>query len=287
MQRFAARPVATRVRREGRWVELSYRELAERVQAASLGLRELGLADGDRVAILSENRPEWAITDFACLTARCTDVPIYPTLPARQVDYVLRDSGAVAVLVSSVTSSRSAGYRAQLPALRHVIAFDADARPRRAAVRRPCRLRALGGGAPPRLADPRAFGLAGRPRDAHLYLGHDGRSQGRDADARQHRIERDHLRVAVPLRRGRRVLCSCPCRTSSSECSATTRCSTPAYDQLRRQHRHRGGRHAGSATDHDGVGAAIVREDLFTGAGQCAGRLRVAAPDLRVGAPRG
>ncbi len=129
MQRFAARPVATRVRREGRWVELSYRELAERVQAASLGLRELGLADGDRVAILSENRPEWAITDFACLAARCTDVPIYPTLPARQVDYILRDSGAVAVLVSSVAQlEKILAIRAQLPALRHVIAFDADAR---------------------------------------------------------------------------------------------------------------------------------------------------------------
>ena len=211
MQRFAARPVATRVRREGRWVELSYRELAEQVQAASLGLRELGLADGDRVAILSENRPEWAITDFACLAARCTDVPIYPTLPARQVDYILRDSGAVAVLVSSVAQlEKILAIRAQLPALRHVIAFDADARapgvlPFDDLVAAGARRR----GATP-LADPRAFGLAGRPRDAHLYLGHDGRSQGRDADARQHRIERDHLRVAVPLRQGDECLSFLP-----------------------------------------------------------------------------
>jgi long-chain acyl-CoA synthetase len=110
-------------------VELSYRELAERVQAASIGLRDLGIADGDRVAILSENRPEWAITDYACLAARCTDVPIYPTLPARQAEYILRDSGAVAVLVSSAAQlEKVRSIRDRLPALRHVIAFDAGAR---------------------------------------------------------------------------------------------------------------------------------------------------------------
>jgi long-chain acyl-CoA synthetase len=129
VQAAAARPVATRIKRDGRWRELSYRELAERVQAASIGLRELGIADGDRVAILSENRPEWAITDYACLAARCTDVPIYPTLPARQAEYILRDSGAVAVLVSSAAQlEKIRSIRDRLPALRHVIAFDADAR---------------------------------------------------------------------------------------------------------------------------------------------------------------
>src|SRR5882724_5973843 len=118
-----------RVRREGRWTELPYRGLAEQVQAASVGLRELGLRDGDRVAILSENRPEWAIADYACLAARCTDVPIYPTLPARQAEYILRDSGAVALFVSSPAQLEKAlTIRGQLPALRHIIAFDPDAR---------------------------------------------------------------------------------------------------------------------------------------------------------------
>ena len=118
-----------RIRRDGRWTALDYRELAERVHAASIGLRELGVRDGDRVAILSENRPEWAITDYACLTARATDVPIYPTLPARQVEYILRDSGAVAVVVSTAAQlEKLQSIREHLPALRHVIAFDADAR---------------------------------------------------------------------------------------------------------------------------------------------------------------
>ena len=129
MQAFDGRPVAVRVRRDGRWRDLSYRDLAERVHAASVGLRELGLRDGDRVAILSENRPEWAIADYACLAARCTDVPIYPTLPARQAEYILRDSGAVALFVSSPAQLEKAlAIRGHLPALRHIVAFDADAR---------------------------------------------------------------------------------------------------------------------------------------------------------------
>jgi len=118
-----------RVRRDGRWTALSYRQLAEQVQAASVGLRELGLRDGERVAILSENRPEWAVADYACLAARCTDVPIYPTLPTRQAEYVLRDSGAAALLVSSPAQLEKAlAVRDRLPALRHLVAFDPNAR---------------------------------------------------------------------------------------------------------------------------------------------------------------
>ncbi|MEO7985189.1 MAG: long-chain fatty acid--CoA ligase [Gemmatimonadales bacterium] len=120
--------MALRSKREGRWTDLSYRELADRVQDLSVGLIELGVAPGDRVALLSENRPEWAITDFACLAARCTDVPIYPTLPPKQAEYVLRDSSAVAVLVSTAAQvEKVLAARERLPALRHVIAFNAAA----------------------------------------------------------------------------------------------------------------------------------------------------------------
>ena len=126
VERNQARPVAMRCKRQGRWVDLSYRELADRVHDLSTGLLDLGVKPGDRVAILSENRPEWAISDFACLAARCVDVPIYPTLPAKQVEYVLRDSGAVAVLLSSPAQlEKVRGSRERLPGLAHVIAFDA------------------------------------------------------------------------------------------------------------------------------------------------------------------
>jgi long-chain acyl-CoA synthetase len=120
--------VALRSKRAGRWVDIGYRDMAERVQDLSIGLQELGVRRGDRVAILSENRPEWAIADYACLAARCTDVPIYPTLPARQAEYILRDSGAVAVLVSSAAQlEKVARVRERLPALSHIITFDDSA----------------------------------------------------------------------------------------------------------------------------------------------------------------
>ncbi|HEV8358356.1 MAG TPA: long-chain fatty acid--CoA ligase [Gemmatimonadales bacterium] len=125
IERYRDRPAALRNKRDGRWSPMSYRELLERVQDMCAALRDLGIAPGDRVAIVSENRPEWAITDFACLAARCADVPVYPTLPGKQVDYLLRDSGAVAVCVSTRAQLDKIGeIRGGLPALRHVIAFD-------------------------------------------------------------------------------------------------------------------------------------------------------------------
>jgi long-chain acyl-CoA synthetase len=129
LERFGSvRPVAARAKRDGGWFELTYGELADRVQDLSLGLLELGLSPGDRVAILSENRPEWAIADYACLTARCTDVPIYPSLPAKQVEYNLCDSGAVAIFVSTRHQlEKVQSLRQRVPGLRHVIVFEGEA----------------------------------------------------------------------------------------------------------------------------------------------------------------
>ena len=125
IDRHGGQPVAMRAKRDGRWTDIAHAELAERVQNLSLGLRALGVAPGDRVAILSENRPEWAIADYACLTARCTDVPIYPTLPARQIEFILRDAGVSAILVSNaVQLAKIVAARERLPALREVIVFD-------------------------------------------------------------------------------------------------------------------------------------------------------------------
>ena len=107
------------------WRPVSHRAIKERVRHLSLGLRELGLERGDLVAILSENRPEWALADWACLTGGITDVPIYPTLPAEQIPHILNDSGATAIFVSSrLQAEKLASVRAQVPALKHVIVFD-------------------------------------------------------------------------------------------------------------------------------------------------------------------
>ncbi len=128
MDRFGSRRVALRSKRAGRWADISYRDMAEQVQDLSVGLLELGVHPGDRVAILSENRPEWAITDYACLAARCTDVPLYPTLPAKQAEYILRDSGAVLVMVSTAAQlAKMQSVRAGLPALAHVVVFEEGA----------------------------------------------------------------------------------------------------------------------------------------------------------------
>ena len=124
------RPDALQVKVNGAYQPISHRTVVERVRHVALGLQELGLARGDRVAIISENRPEWAISDFGCLTAGMTDVPVYPTLPAEQARYVIADSGARIVLASTPEQvAKIASVRAQLPAVTHVVTFGAERSP--------------------------------------------------------------------------------------------------------------------------------------------------------------
>ena len=119
------RPNALQVKAGGAYQPISHRTLEARVRHAAFGLRALGLPDGAAVAILSENRPEWAIADYACLTACYLDVPIYPTLPAEQMQYILEDSEAAAIFVSTADQAQKiAEVRRSLPALKWVIAFD-------------------------------------------------------------------------------------------------------------------------------------------------------------------
>lgn len=119
------RPDALQVKSGGAYKPISHGEVSLRVRRAALGLRSLGVKRGDRVAILSENRPEWAIADFASITTGLTDVPIYPTLPADQIAYMLKDSGSVAIFVSNkVQAEKIKQIRGVLPALKTVIGFD-------------------------------------------------------------------------------------------------------------------------------------------------------------------
>jgi long-chain acyl-CoA synthetase len=85
------------------WAPISSETLRGRVLAVSGALRRWGIGKGDRVAILSENRPEWTIADFASLLIGAVTVPIYATLTAEQTAYILRDSGARVVFLSSAT----------------------------------------------------------------------------------------------------------------------------------------------------------------------------------------
>src|SRR5471030_3070054 len=118
------KPDALQVKRNGRYEPISHATVEQRVRRTALGLEELGVRSGDRVGILSENRPEWAIADFACLQLGVADVPIYPNLPSDQIAYILRDSGAVAIFVSNAEqAAKIAPIRGECPALRHVITF--------------------------------------------------------------------------------------------------------------------------------------------------------------------
>lgn len=79
---------------------LTYAQVRSEVRRGAVALARCGIRRGDRVAILSENRLQWALADWACLCAGAVDVPIYSTLPAAQVAYILKDSGASLVFVS-------------------------------------------------------------------------------------------------------------------------------------------------------------------------------------------
>ena len=110
---------------DGGWKAISSVEVYGRVRALAARLAEWGVGNGDRVALVSENRWEWAVTDFAALALGAVDVPLYMTLTAEQIGYMLRDSGAKVAVVSSwemVEKIRAAG---DLPALERVVVMDA------------------------------------------------------------------------------------------------------------------------------------------------------------------
>jgi long-chain acyl-CoA synthetase len=87
-------------KRDGAWRSQSWREAAEQVCLLAESLRRLGLEDGDRVVIVSENRPEWALADLAIMAAGCITTPAYVTNTERDHAHILENSGARAVIVS-------------------------------------------------------------------------------------------------------------------------------------------------------------------------------------------
>ena len=86
---------------EAGWSPISSQEFMAQVVGVARELQSWGVGRGDRVAILSENRHEWVVADFACLQLGAVVVPIYTTLTAQQIEYLLRDSGPKAIFVSN------------------------------------------------------------------------------------------------------------------------------------------------------------------------------------------
>ena len=114
--------------REGREVRTPASEAARRVAGLARGFQALGVGKGDRVALISGDRPEWHLVDFAVLHLGAADVPIYPTLLPDQVRAILADSGARAVVVENPDQlAKVLEVRASCPAIEAVILIDGEA----------------------------------------------------------------------------------------------------------------------------------------------------------------
>jgi long-chain acyl-CoA synthetase len=113
----------------GAWQPISSLQVYQRVRALAETLHSWGIRKGDRVAILSENRWEWAITDFACLAMGVVDVPIYPNLLAGQIVPLLADSGSRILFVSTRAQyDKIAPHRAATP-IEHIVLMDEETIP--------------------------------------------------------------------------------------------------------------------------------------------------------------
>ena len=109
----------------GQYVDVSSEEALRRVKALRMGLKSLGVQPGDKVALLSENRIEWALADLGSLCAGAVTVPIYPTLLTDTIEYILGESEPVAIFVSTEEqAAKIHQIRDRLPSLRDVISFD-------------------------------------------------------------------------------------------------------------------------------------------------------------------
>jgi long-chain acyl-CoA synthetase len=112
---------------EGVWKSITSNEAYGRVRAMAARLAQWGVVKGDRVALLSENRWEWPVTDYAVLALGAVDVPLYLTLTPEQIGYMLRDSGAKIAVVSSWEQADKIRAAGELPELERIVVMDEPA----------------------------------------------------------------------------------------------------------------------------------------------------------------
>ena len=117
--------VGLKRRTHGVWMPVTWRAFAAEVRDVAAGLIGAGVQPGDRVGLMSRTRFEWTLLDYAILTAGAVTVPIYPTSSLEQVEWILGDSGAVAVVVETEQHAEMvAAVRDRLPALAHAWQLD-------------------------------------------------------------------------------------------------------------------------------------------------------------------
>jgi long-chain acyl-CoA synthetase len=121
-----AKPDALSHKIGGEWIRMPAETFVERVRNVALGLAELGIKPGDRIALLSENRPEWSIADLAILSLGAINVPIYTTQAVDQIRYILTDSGSRAIFISNRKLFKHASKALEgLDSLERIVFFDA------------------------------------------------------------------------------------------------------------------------------------------------------------------
>ena len=109
----------------GRWASRTYREMWDWVTNLSLGLKDLGIRDGDTVCIIARTRPEWTIADLASLALGAVTCPIYPQSEPGQAAFVINNVKAKAIFVENAQqANKIAGIRAECPTLEHVITLE-------------------------------------------------------------------------------------------------------------------------------------------------------------------
>ncbi len=112
---------------QGRYQGISYAEIREQVELLAAALLDLGLEPGDRVGIIAENRPEWVICDFAVTACGAVDVPVFPTLTERQIEYIYANCTASIIVVSNrLQLQKVLRSREGLPALEKIIVMNDD-----------------------------------------------------------------------------------------------------------------------------------------------------------------
>lgn len=112
------------------WHRLSASEVIEKIKSIALGLSRMGVKAGDRIAIISENRPEWSLTDLAILSLRAVNVPIYTTQAVEQIRYILEDSDSKMIFVSGKKLWKHAeNALLEVERLEKIIFFDEDGMP--------------------------------------------------------------------------------------------------------------------------------------------------------------
>jgi long-chain acyl-CoA synthetase len=122
------KPALLLVKRDGAYAPISTQEFGDTIKHLALGLRALGHGQNDKLIILSENRPEWTMTDLANLCLGGITVPVYTTLVPDQVKYIINDSDAKIVVVSNSDQWRKIeAIRADLPQVRQFVIMEKTA----------------------------------------------------------------------------------------------------------------------------------------------------------------